>query len=227
MLKIDPSELVDLADLAADNPARVDLVYARADHPENVFGTAFYRADARMWGHRDMAVLVALASHICFDRTGWTFELKDCLRPVEAQAAMRETEIVKQNPHWLEEPNRLLSPPGKGGHPRGMAIDIILRDERGDAVDMGTPFDHLTRDPSQNPAARNWTRFCADEARNQRILYNRRALEESMMEAAARQGRALLPLPQEWWDFRFLRDYTEGFAPIHDADLPPAMRMTM
>jgi D-alanyl-D-alanine dipeptidase len=167
-----------------------------------------------------MAAVIVRAAEICFKKTGWAFEVKDCLRTVEAQQLMTETAIVKAHPQWLEEPGRLLSPPGRGGHPRGMAVDIVLVDQNGEEIDMGVPFDYLTEDRSNNPAARNYTGFSAT------ILSNRRVLEESMMQAAQEAGREMVPLPQEWWDFRFPHSYTSLFAPIHDADLPPHLRMT-
>ncbi len=217
---IPTSALVAFEDFVGKYPVKVDLVYAQPAHRDNMFGSGIYRADARMLAHRDMAAVVLRAAEICFKRSGYIFELKDCLRTVEAQAMMMETDIVKAHPHWTEEPNRLLSPPGRGGHPRGMAVDIILLDKNGDDVDMGTRFDFLTEDRANNPAARNYANFSAE------VLQNRRLLEESMMEAAAEAGRELLPLPQEWWDFRFPHSYTSRFAPICDKDLPPALRMT-
>ena len=223
---IPPSDLIPLDSLTAAHPVKIDLVYAQPQHPDNMFKTGIYRPDARMWGHRELVEIILAAAQICFKKTGWIFEIKDCLRTVEAQELMRQTPIVKANPQWLEEPGRLLSPPGRGGHPRGMAVDIILIDKNGDEVDMGTPFDFLTEDRGNNPAARNYTRFGDDETRNQRILYHRRVLEESMMQAATEAGRPLLPLPQEWWDFRFPYDYSNLYAPIYDAALPPEMRMT-
>ena len=220
MKKINHTELVALDDYTGTHPLKVDLVYAQDRHPDNMFKTAIYRPDAKMWGHRDLVAIILAAAQICFKRTGWIFEVKDCLRPVEAQEKMSDTEIVKKNPHWLEEPGRLLSPPGKGGHPRGMAVDIILLDKNGTPIDMGTPFDYLTEDRANNPAARNYTQFRSE------VLSNRRVLEEAMMQAAQSFGRDLLPLPQEWWDFRFLPEYTVQFAPLRDTDLPPEMRMT-
>lgn len=226
MTPITPDNLVAFDDYLSSHPIKIDLVYAKPSHPDNMFKCGIYRPDARMWGHRELAPVVLRAAEICFKKTGWVFELKDCLRTYEAQALMRETDIVKANPHWLEEPGRLLSPPGAGGHPRGMAIDIILVDKNGDEIDMGTPFDYLTTDRANNPAARNYTRFGDDEKRNQQVLYHRRVLEESMMDAAKEKGCELLPLPQEWWDFRFPKSYSETFSPVRDAELPPAMRMT-
>jgi len=73
------------------------------------------------------------------DGHGWTLIVKDCLRPIEAQAKMVETPIVKANPHWIVEP-RFLSSPGQGGHPRGMAVDLDAINADGAPVDFGTCF---------------------------------------------------------------------------------------
>lgn len=217
---IPPEDLVAMDTLAARTPLRIDIVYAQAQHPENIFGLALYRPEARLWLHRDFAEIVALAAKRCHDEHGYVFVLKDGLRTVEAQALMQETEIVKANPHWTQEPNRLLSPPGKGGHPRGMAVDIVLETKNGALVDMGTRFDHLTKDPAINPARRGFPDI-SDTAKK-----NRQILEDFMVAAAQDLNRPLLPLPSEWWDFRFPGSYSEQFAPISDRDLPPAMRMT-
>lgn len=222
--QIPASDLQAFDDFAGLYPVAVDLVYAQADHRDNIFGCALYRAEAKLWGHKDMVALVLRAAEICSREHGWILEVKDCLRPVEAQAAMQETAIVRANPHWMEEP-RLLSPPGKGGHPRGMAVDLLPLTENGEAVDMGTRFDHLSEDRSNNPAARGYTAFSDDAAYNRMVLENRGKLTAAMLAAAAENAMQLLPLPQEWWDFRFYPDYTNGFIPVFDADLPEEMRM--
>lgn len=218
--KISPDDLVPIDQYCDDYPITVDLVYAQPDHKDNIFGQGIYRPDARMWGHREIVELTLRAAQLCHEDSGWFFEIKDCLRTTEAQGLMLDTDIVKAHPRWTQEPNRLLSPPGKGGHPRGMAIDIILRDSVGMEIDMGTAFDFLTKNPDINPAARNWRELPED------ILKNRKFLESCMMQAAKEKNRELLPLPQEWWDFRFPNTYTGLFEPISDRDLPPPMRMT-
>ncbi|HYD18024.1 MAG TPA: M15 family metallopeptidase [Patescibacteria group bacterium] len=218
--KILPGDLVDLGGFVGRHPLKVDVVYAQPGHPDNIFKTGIYRPDAKMWCHRQLAPIILRAADICFEKSGFIFELKDCLRTVEAQALMADTEIVKANPHWLQEPNRLLSPPGKGGHPRGMAIDIILLTENGEEVDMGTRFDHLTSDPANNPAARSYKNFPPA------VLAHRQLLEDAMVQAATEQGREILPLPQEWWDFRFMPAYANGFEPVSDKTLPPDMQVT-
>ncbi len=103
---------------AAGEPVQIDLVYADADHPENIFKTALYHPDAVLSLHCDLARIVLLAARSLHKKHGWVLVLKDGLRTIEAQARMMETEIVRQNPQWLIEP-RMLSSPGQGGHPRG------------------------------------------------------------------------------------------------------------
>lgn len=213
-------------DYTKTHPVTVDVVYAKADHPENIFKTALYRPTAKIWGHKDMVALTLRAAELCQQRHQWILDIRDCLRPIEAQGAMQDTKIVQDNPHWMEEP-RLLSPPGAGGHPRGMAVDIVPVDKDGQTVEMGTCFDYLSEDRTHNPAARDYTQFSEDETYNAMILQNRQNLTQAMQDAAAEHGFEILPLPQEWWDFRFPRDYTAGFQPISDQDLPEDMRVVL
>lgn len=217
---IAPADLIDMGGLATATPLRIDIVYAQPHHPENIFGMALYHPAAKLWLHRDFAAIVRRAAADCHARHGYVFVLKDGLRTVEAQALMQETAIVKANPHWTQEPNRLLSPPGKGGHPRGMAIDIVLETQDRTLVEMGTRFDHLTTDPAINPARRGFENISAE------AKVNRQILEDCMVCAAADLNLPMLPLPSEWWDFRFPASYSEQYAPISDRDLPPEMRMT-
>lgn len=212
------ADLIDMNDRAKVAPLVIDLVYADAAHPENIFKTALYKKEAHLYLHKDLAAIVEHAAHHCRNAYGWTFILKDGLRPIEAQDAMQHTPIVKANPHWMVEP-RLLSPPGTGGHPRAMAIDITARDAQGSDIDMGTVFDYLSEDQDNNPAARDYAHFSQD------ILDNRQKLEQSMILAAKALGLPLLPLPQEWWDFRFPPDYSAQYPALSDFDLPEAMRI--
>ncbi len=197
-------------------PLRVDLVYTCADHPRNVFQTAIYKPDAKLWMHKDLAAVTLRAAEICYQESGYIFEIKDSLRPVEAQTAMIETPIVQKNPHWI---GPLLARPGVGGHPRGMAVDIVLRTASGNLVDMGTEFDHFDEDPAKNPADRSFTDLA------ETVLENRRLLQESMCRAGDELGHEIWPLPTEWWDFRFPRHTTDAYAPLSDRDLPAEMRL--
>ncbi len=203
--------------LAPENAFRVQLAYARDDNL--LFGERIYRPDARLWLHEELAEVVAMAASACFENYDLRFVLYDGLRTIDAQEAMLHTERVRNNPEWLSE--NLLSRPGMGGHPRGMAVDIGLENEKSELVPMGTDFDFLALDssPGKNPAHRDYKNL-SQEARR-----NRAALTSSMLGAAKKLKVQLLPLPQEWWDFRLMPDYFNSYAPLADEDLPPDMRM--
>lgn len=214
-------ELVCFNDFAGAFPLVVDAVYADAAHPENFFKTALYKKNAALWGHKDLVAIVLVAALILNKKYGFTLCVKDCLRPIEAQAAMGQTPIVQANLHWVEGPVTLISKPGSGGHPRGMAVDVTVLDKNKQPIDMGTAFDYFTEDMTNNPAARDYTALA------QAALKNRRLLEDAMLMAADKIGRAVWPLPQEWWDFRFYPDDYNAHKALSDADLPPAMQMVL
>lgn len=216
---ISPDELVPMDLFCEDFALRIDLAYSRDEAP-NIFGV-IYRADARLWLHERLAKIVLLAAHRLQADHGLGLVLYDGLRTTEAQARMSASAIVQKNPHWLEEPGRLLSPPGAGAHPRGMAIDLSLLDAGGAPLDMGTAFDHLAENssPAHNPAHREYDGI-SNEAKANRAL-----LTDAMVSAAAALDTPLLPLPQEWWDFRLPADIYDTYAPLSDADLPLIMRM--
>lgn len=216
---IDPARLVPMDLFTASVPLRVDVAYTQ-DVPKSFCGV-IYRPDARLWLHEDLAVVVVHAA-VLAGRTGRGLILYDGLRTVEAQALMRDTPIVRAHPHWLEGATRMLSPPGKGAHPRGMAIDLTLCDGDGVALDMGTAFDAMPEKgpgPEDNAAHRDTVLVGPD------IRAHRDELTRLMMAGALAAGQFLLPLPQEWWDYRFPATTYDMFAPLSDADLPPQMRM--
>lgn len=196
--------------LEADHPLSVDLVYAQADHPRNIFKTALYAHSAQLWLHKDLAKIILRAAHKLNEDFGWRVVLYDGLRPIEAQQRMHATDKVRiENPRWSIDGNPYLSLPGQGGHPRGMAVDISI-----EGLDMGTAFDEMTPQ-----SARDYTGF------DKTILDNRNHLEMALGEAAAALHLPLIPLSSEWWDFRFPKSYSDAFAPVCDAALPQFMRL--
>ncbi len=220
MKQISPRDLVAMDFFCADEPVHIDLVYANKDHPRNIFGCALYRSDARLWLHRDMAAITLLAARRLNRKYGYRLELKDGLRTTEAQYKMVHTNIVIKHPHWTEPgPRQLLSTPGNGGHPRGMAVDVILLGQNKQEIDMGVPFDYLSDTPNDNPASRSYTGF-SDE-----ILKNRQILEDAFLEAADDLNLVILPLHSEWWDFRIPAEMADHYAALSDDDLPEDMKM--
>lgn len=197
-------DLVPMDLYEQDHPIQIDLAYAQDDN--RLFGTRIYRSNARLWLHQDLAKIVCTASRDIFSQTGKSIILYDGLRTTDAQNAMLKTQRVRNNPHWLKEP-RLLSPPGAGAHPRAMAVDMSIAN-----LHMGTDFDDLSK------------RAHRDYAHPPEIMRNREILSHAMINAAKILKIPLLPLPQEWWDFRFPPDVYEDYAPLSDTDLPPEMR---
>ena len=105
---------------------------------------------------------------------------------------------------------------------RTITTALGLEDAAGNLLDMDTPFDFLAGDSSAeaNPAHRDY-RNMTDE-----VKLNRAMLTDAMTGAAEKLDTPLLPLPQEWWDFRLMPEFYERYMPLRDSDLPPAMRLT-
>lgn len=215
--EINPYKLICMDNIAKRYNYRVDLAYARSDN--FLFGEQIYHHDAKLWLYEDLAHIVCMAAQECFAKEGMRFILYDGLRTVEAQKAMMQTRRAKKNKHWMEPP-RLLSVPGSGGHPRGMAVDIGLEEENGKIIDMGCPFDFLADnpDPQHNPAHRNYNH-------SKEIRAHRAILDEAILGAAKVLGTEITPLPEEWWDFRLPRDIYGGYKPLSEQDLPNHMKM--
>ncbi|PCI98053.1 MAG: D-Ala-D-Ala dipeptidase [Alphaproteobacteria bacterium] len=212
---IQPQDLICMDDFVGTHQYRVDLAYARNNNL--LFGERIYRENAKLWLHESLANIVKNAATYCFENHNLRFILYDGLRTTDAQKAMMKTQRALDNPHWLEKP-RLLSPPGAGGHPRAMAIDIGLETLCGELINMGTAFDYLSEDPEKNPAHR-------DFSHSQGIMDNRKMLDNSMKQAAKSLNTPLHPLPEEWWDFRLPADIYEQYAPLSESELPTHMQL--
>jgi D-alanyl-D-alanine dipeptidase len=207
------SQLVPMDSFDAE-PIKIDLVYASANHPENIFKTPIYHESARLSLHKDMTKIVIGAARAIYRDHQFILILKDGLRTVDAEIAITKTQAYINNPQWYEGPDILLSKAGTGAHPRGMAIDVSLETKDGRPVDMGTVFDEMIAQ-----SARDYKNFAPH------ILKNRYILEHAFVHQAEKLNLPLLPLPAEWWDFRFPRSYYEQWQPLYDADIPPSLRM--
>ncbi|MGH1402726.1 MAG: M15 family metallopeptidase [Alphaproteobacteria bacterium] len=215
--KISPDDLVCMNLHESAFPYRIDLAYAKDNNL--LLGERIYRKNAKLWLHKDLADIVFKASKICFTQHQLHFILYDGLRTSDAQEAMMHTRNVRNNPQWLEPP-RLLSPPGSGAHPRAMAIDIGLETQSGKIIDMGCPFDYLARNPhpDHNPAHRLYKHPA-------NILKNREMLDTPMIDSSIALNTPILPLPQEWWDFRLPADIYDQYEPLSEKDLPSQMKL--
>lgn len=216
--KISPDDLICMNEYAHTHHFQVNLAYAKDDNL--LFQEQIYNDTARLYLHKILAQITKRAAKNCHQNTGYSFVLHDGLRTVNAQEKMMKTKRARENPHWMEPP-RLLSQPGGGAHPRGMAIDISLIDQNGHMLDMGCPFDYLCDSPyaDRNPAHRDYNHL-------PQIIDNRDILNRYMIEAAEYFDTKLLLLPEEWWDFRLEPKFYNEFTPIRDEELPIDIRLT-
>lgn len=212
--KISAENLIPMDLFTSAEPIKIDLVYAKKDHPDNIFKEAIYSSEARLSLHLDMARIVISTARQLQSKHGYTLVLLDGLRTTDSETAAMQTAVIKQHPEWQEGPNVLFSKPGTGAHPRGMAIDVAVIGNDGLPIDMGTRFDHMSIE-----SARSYQGFPAA------VLNNRKILEDIFVHEAGRLGLPMLPLPAEWWDFRFPRIYYERWAPLADKDLPDPLKM--
>lgn len=187
---------------ALDAPFEIELIYSDPKHPDNIFvndkGQVPYIANADFIISQPIKLILEQLHR--FMPQGMKMRLYDCLRVVEAQAFMKTFK------DQLNIDHNMLSDPGMGGHPRGMAIDCALVPIKAPyavcSADYGTAFDDLdfiNLDNGQKiaKAHRNNLKFISFTAKQNRLL-----LELVMQKAALAARVPLMPLPQEWWDFR-------------------------
>lgn len=201
-------------DFARSCGYRVDLAYAREDNL--LFGEQIYQPEAKLFLYKDLASIVKKAALYAHSEYNMRLVLYDGLRTVEAQERMLRTQRAYKNPQWFEL--GLLSKPGSGGHPRGMAVDVSLETQDGELLDMGTPFDYLTENSHHNPAHR-------DFKHPEHITTNRKMLDSCITHGAAQTGITVIGLPQEWWDYRLPSEIYDQYIPIRDEDLPREMKL--
>jgi D-alanyl-D-alanine dipeptidase len=199
----------------AGAPLHINLIYAQREHPDNHFKGLYHPTARLLWAHKDIAPVVVLTSLICKANYGWRIQVNDCFRPVEAQEKMMASGY---------DPS-LVSLPGAGAHPRGMAINMQPIDKHDQPIEMGTAYDCFAEDLDNNPAARNFTRFKKSASEILGIRARRHALETAVHISADLLGLPIYPLPQEWWDFRFEEKAWSEFEPVREAELPSHMHV--
>lgn len=214
---ISPDDLIPINLFESDFPILVNLIYAQKDHPDNHFGQLYHPKTFLLWLHKDLARIILRASQMGSELFGWTLDLLDGLRPVEAQREMSKFSI----------PWQMLARPGQGGHPRAMAVDIFPRDHDGNKLEMGTAFDQFVENYGQdiNYADRSITDFGKSLKDNLEIWQNRGKLTYLMLEAARQFDHEILPLPHEWWDYRLPKELSDQYAPLKESDLYPFQRL--
>jgi zinc D-Ala-D-Ala dipeptidase len=161
----------------------VRLKYAIA---ANFMGEAVYGAGRACYLQRPAAQKLARAQEALSRRQpGWRLLVGDCLRPRQVQRRMWG--LVRGTP----QQNYVARPDPGSMHNHGAAVDISIADENGEALDMGTAFDHFG--PLAQPRFED--RYLRAGKLTPEQVENRRLLREVMTEAGWRGIR------NEWWHF--------------------------
>jgi D-alanyl-D-alanine dipeptidase len=108
----------------------LDLVYATSN---NIAGKPIYERHLCLL-HRDAELCLRKAVQLAAS-AGCKLKIFDAFRPHEAQVELWETAIDKL---YVADPQL------GSNHTRGTAIDLTLVDRKGNELDMGTDFDHMT-----------------------------------------------------------------------------------
>ncbi len=173
----------DYVDLSIFSNVKINLKYASSD---NFMGEDLYGDFKKAFLHKDAAVKFERAiSFLKQEQAAWSFVIFDALRPRSVQWKM-----------WAKVKNTLqekyIANPEQGSpHNFGMALDLGLLNENGEAVDMGAGFDDF-REISE---PRFEEIFLADGKLTNRQIENRSILRRCMINGG------FLQLPQEWWHY--------------------------
>ncbi|MFP1454532.1 D-alanyl-D-alanine dipeptidase [Escherichia coli] len=164
----DTTELVDLAVIF---PIwRSNRKYACAD---NITGKAIYQ-QARCLLHKDAITALAKDQHRPAVRVT-TGDLRCVYRPQQAQAMLWQA---------CPDPQYVVDVTVGSNHSRGTAIDLTLRDEHGNILDMGAGFDEMhERSHAYHPSV-------PPAAQRNRLLLN-----------AIMTGGGFVGISSEWWHF--------------------------
>jgi D-alanyl-D-alanine dipeptidase len=163
-----------LVDITQVNPGIVlDIRYATS---ENFLGFPVYPKAACYLHQEAAAALNQVAAELALRQLG--LKIFDGYRPLSVQQTMWD---AIQDERYVSNPQK-----NKGRHTRGTAVDLTLIDNKGNELEMPTPFDDFT-----------------EKAHS----------DYPVVSEAAKQNRAILQavmtkygfeiLPTEWWHFDF------------------------
>lgn len=168
---------------ALDPTIRTDLKYATTD---NFTKTILYDSLFNIYMHPIAAnKLVKAQKRLKTINPNFCLLVYDAVRPLSVQKKMYK---VVQNTKYAAY---VANPVRTGLHNYGMAVDLTICDEKGNPLDMGTPFDYFGSAAGIN---REDELVQKGVLTNQQVK-NRRLLREVMTYAG------FLTIRGEWWHF--------------------------
>ena len=181
--------LVDIRSL--NSSIKVDLKYSSKD---NFIGEDMYGNLNTCYLQRDFARRVAKAQdELTRLHPGYSLLIYDGGRPMSVQRKMYE--------RVANTPLRIYVAPAKQGgrHNYGVAVDLTIVNDRGEVLDMGTPFDYFGKEAhigSEDSLIKSG-RFKA-------VVKGNRALLQRVMRSAG-----MRPYDKEWWHYQELIPMSE------------------
>jgi D-alanyl-D-alanine dipeptidase len=166
-----------------DKDIVVDLKYATTD---NFTGKNMYGDFCEAYLQPEAARMLANAQkNLKAKHKGWNIVVYDATRPRSVQQKMWN---VVKNSDWK---NYVASPSRISMHSYGVAVDVGIMDEHGNAVDMGTGFDEFT----EKSQPRYEQKFLQEKQLTRQQINNRLILRNAMKSAGFRS------IQNEWWHF--------------------------
>ncbi len=174
--------LVDVTTL--DPTIQVRLMYSTTD---NFVGKDVYGDLETAYLYPEFAQMTAAAqAKLQQLRPGYTLVILDAARPMSVQREFFR--IVAGTPQ-----NIYVANPAKGGgrHNYGAAVDVTILDAQGEALDMGTAFDHFGYEANVGDE----TKLVKQGKITRQAADNRALLYEVML------GAGFQHHPKEWWHY--------------------------
>ncbi len=147
-----------------------DMKYATED---NFLKSKVYECSQCLLRFKTVKALIN--ANKTFLKLGYKIKIYDCYRPLDIQKKMWK---IVPNPIYVADPK-------KGSiHNRGGAVDISLVDKKGNALNMGTDFDHFGPE-----AAHDYKKI------NATVIKNRKLLKKIMLQ------NNFKIFDSEWWHY--------------------------
>jgi D-alanyl-D-alanine dipeptidase len=158
---------------SVDSTIVMDVKYATTN---NFVGKVLYPTD-KVYMRKIVAEKLSEANNYLKQNHNLSIKIFDGYRPLSVQKLMWE---ILPDPRYVADPS-------KGSrHNRGAAVDITLIDERGNELEMGTPYDDFTEKAHYDY-----------EDLSDEVKANRKLLRDVMIKFGFE------PLETEWWHFDF------------------------
>ncbi len=176
--------LVDIQNI--DPSIQVDLKYATQ---QNFMGQNVYGDLKKAYLRHEIAQKLSKAQEYLKEHDPHlSLLVLDAARPVRVQQYMWD--LVKNTPQ-----RHYVAYPGSSIHNYGAAVDLTIVNKQGEALDMGTPYDHF----GPKAGSKKEAEMLQSGELQQKHINNRNLLRSVMRKAG------FLSIRNEWWHFEAVR----------------------